>query len=310
MEILSIAFFTAFLSSAVRMAVPIAFGGLGEVFLQKSGVLNIGLEGVMLGGAFCAYAGGVLLGSAWAGLLCGILGGIAVASLHGLLSVRLMQNQSVSGIAINLFIVGLTSYLFKIFTANGLAQIEIMPTIRIPLLADIPIIGEAFFNKDILAYICYILVIVLTVFYKKTRTGMNFAAVGESSRVCDSAGLDVLAYRYKAILVNGILGGVGGAYLVVTQLGVFNDNMIAGRGYIALATVILGRFTSIGVFASSLLFGAAMAMQIRLQAVGIEIPSQVFAMAPYILTLIALLLTAGKNQEPAALAKPFRREER
>lgn len=311
MEILTVAFFTAFLSSAVRMAIPLVYGGLGEVFLQRSGVLNIGIEGVMLSGAFCAYIGIFYWNSPWIGLGLGILGGLLVALLHGFITVHLHQNQSVSGIALNILVLGLTSYFYKIMTTgSSYVQSNTFSTIEIPVLSKIPILGQGLFNQDWLTYCAYGLMIAMVVFYKYSKQGLYFTAVGENARVADTAGLNVTRYRMTAIYVNGILGGIGGAFLVVVQLGAFNDNMIAGRGYIALATVILGRFKPVGVALAALLFGASLALQVRLQAIDVDWPSQVFAMLPYVITLLALVCTAGKSSAPAALTIPFQREER
>ena len=247
-QIFSLSFMTAFLAAAVRLAVPLMYGGIGETIAEKSGILNIGMEGVMLSGAFFSFAGAWYSGNLFVGLLCGMAGGLVVSLLHGLLSITLIQNQSVSGLAINMLMLGVTSFLFKLMSnGQGYQQIETFPNIAIPGLSKIPLIGDAFFNCDFLTYILYVLV----------------------------------------------------------QLGVFTENMISGRGYIALATVILGRYTPFGMFGAALLFGAANALQIRLQTIGVSISPFLLAILPYALTLIAMLGAAGKNSEPEALAKPY-----
>lgn len=305
-QILTVSFITAFLSAAVRLAVPLMYGGIGELYAERSGILNIGMEGVMLSGAFFSFAGAWYTGSLAMGLLCGIAGGLVVSLLHGLLSITLVQNQSVSGLAINMLLLGITSFLFKLMSdGQSYQQIETLPTIAIPGLSQIPFIGEAFFNCDILTYILYVLLILTWLFYKKTNLGLSFSAVGENPGAAESAGINVKKYRWIAMIFNGILGGVGGAYLVLVQLGVFTENMISGRGYIALATVILGRYTPFGVFGSALLFGAANALQIRLQTIGVSVSPYLLAILPYALTLIAMLGSIGKNSEPEALSKPY-----
>ena len=283
-QIFSLSFMTAFLAAAVRLAVPLMYGGIGETIAEKSGILNIGMEGVMLSGAFFSFAGAWYSGNLFVGLLCGMAGGLIVSLLHGLLSITLIQNQSVSGLAINMLMLGVTSFLFKLMSnGQGYQQIETFPNIAIPGLSKIPLIGDAFFNCDFLTYILYVLLILTWIFYKKTNLGLSFMAVGEHPRA----------------------GGIGGAYLVLVQLGVFTENMISGRGYIALATVILGRYTPFGMFGAALLFGAANALQIRLQTIGVSISPFLLAILPYALTLIAMLGAAGKNSEPEALAKPY-----
>lgn len=269
-QILTVSFMTAFLAAAVRLAVPLMYGGIGEIIAEKSGILNIGMEGVMLSGAFFSFAGAWFSKSLMVGLLCGILGGLAVSLLHGLLSITLIQNQSVSGLAINMLMLGVTSFLYKLMS-NGQSyqQLETFQSIALPGLSSIPLIGPAFFNCDILTYILYIFLILTWLFYKKTNLGLSFAAVGEHPRAAESAGIHVNQYRWIVMIFNGVLGGIGGAYLVLVQLGVFTENMISGRGYIALATVILGRYTPFGMFGAALLFGAANALQIRLQTIGV-----------------------------------------
>ena len=233
-QIFSLSFMTAFLAAAVRLAVPLMYGGIGETIAEKSGILNIGMEGVMLSGAFFSFAGAWYSGNLFVGLLCGMAGGLVVSLLHGLLSITLIQNQSVSGLAINMLMLGVTSFLFKLMSnGQGYQQIETFPNIAIPGLSKIPLIGDAFFNCDFLTYILYVLLILTWIFYKKTNLGLSFMAVGEHPRAAESAGIQVKKYRWIVMVFNGILGGIGGAYLVLVQLGVFTENMISGRGYIA-----------------------------------------------------------------------------
>ena len=292
-QIFSLSFMTAFLAAAVRLAVPLMYGGIGETIAEKSGILNIGMEGVMLSGAFFSFAGAWYSGNLFVGLLCGMAGGLVVSLIHGLLSITLIQNQSVSGLAINMLMLGVTSFLFKLMSnGQGYQQIETFPNIAIPGLSKIPLIGDAFFNCDFLTYILYVLLILTWVFYKKTNLGLSFMAVGEHPRAAESAGIQVKKYRWIVMVFNGILGGIGGAYLVLVQLGVFT-------------TVILGRYTPFGMFGAALLFGAANALQIRLQTIGVSISPFLLAILPYALTLIAMLGAAGKNSEPEALSKPY-----
>lgn len=305
-QIFTLSFLSAFLAATVRLAVPLIYGGLGETISEKSGILNIGIEGVMLSGAFFSFAGAWYSGSLLVGLLCGILGGVLVSSLHALLSINLAKDQSVSGLALNMLMLGVTSFLFKLMSnGQNYQQLKTLPTIKIPLLAQIPLIGEAFFAQDVLTYIVYLLLILTLVFYKKTNLGLSFAAIGENPHAAESAGIPVHKYQWISMLCNGILGGVGGAYLVLAQLGVFTENMTSGRGYIALATVILGRYTPFGMFGAALLFGAANALQIRLQTIGVPISPFLLALLPYVITLIAMLWAIGKNSQPESLSKPY-----
>lgn len=304
--ILTVSFLTAFLSAAVRLAVPLIYAGLGEIFAEKAGILNIGMEGVMLSGAFFSFAGAWLSGSLFIGLLCGMLGGLAVSMLHALLSIRLAKDQSVSGLALNMLMLGVTSFLFKLLSAGqSYQQIETMPSIPLPVLSSIPLIGEAFFNRDLMTYVLYALLVLTFLFYRYTNLGLSLTSVGEHPRAAESAGIDVHRCQWLSMVVNGLLGGAGGAYLVLVQLGVFTENMISGRGYIALATVILGRYTPFGMFGAALLFGTANALQIRLQTIGVSVSPYLLAMLPYLITLAAMLGAAGKDSRPESLSKAY-----
>lgn len=311
-QILTISFMTAFLSAAIRMTVPLLYAALGELFAEKTGILNIGMEGVMLNGAFFAFAGAFVSGgNLWVGVLCGMFGGVIVSMIHGVLSITLAQDQSVVGLALNMLFLGFTTFFAKLVkTGDSYAQLSTFQTIEIPVLSKIPLIGPALFNQDIFTYILYILIVVMFVFFAKTTKGLEFEAIGEHPRAADAAGIPVHKYQYIAMVVNGILGGIGGSTLVLVQLGVFTDNMISGRGYIALAAVILGRYTPFGTVGAALIFGAANALQIRLQAIGVPLPANAFAMLPYIITLVALLGSIGRSNEPEALSKPYIRGSR
>ena len=188
-QIMTIGFVTAFLTASVRMAVPLIYAGLGETISEKAGILNIGMEGVMLGGAFFSFAGTLYSGSLAVGLLCGMAGGAMVSAIHGLLSIRLAQDQSVSGIAINIFMAGVTSFLYKLMSSGqSYQQIEPFAKLKMPFLGDIPLIGNALFNQDILTYGVYVLVILVALFYSRTSKGMAFAAIGENPRAAAAAG--------------------------------------------------------------------------------------------------------------------------
>ncbi len=305
-KIFTVSFLTALLTSGVRMAVPLMYAGLGEMVSEKSGVLNIGMEGVMLCGAFFSFAAAYFTGSLVVGLLAGMLAGMLISLLHALLCVKGKQNQTVSGLAINMIGLGITSYLYKLMcNAFPRMQVNILPQMDFPILCKIPVIGPAFFQQDFLAYAAYILLLVAFVFYRYTRVGLNMAAIGEKPMAADAAGIHVERFQWIACAVNGLLGGAGGAYMIIAQLGAFSDNMTAGRGYIALAVVILGRYCPQGVFLAALLFGVANGAQIRLQALGVNVPMQLLAMLPYVITLIALLITSGRSREPESLAKPY-----
>ena len=305
-DLTTVEFLTTLAAATVRLAVPVMFAGLGETIAEKTGILNIGIEGVMLSGAFFAFAGAWYSKSLMAGILCGMLGGIFISSIHGFLSINMAKDQTVSGLALNIFALGFTSYFFKLMqNGSEYQQIDKMEIIKIPVLSKLPVLGQAFFAQDILTYSIYVLMILAFIFYRKTNLGLSFFAIGENPKAAASVGIPVHKYQWISVILNGILGGIGGANLVLVQLGVFNENMTSGRGYIALAAVILGRYSPVGVFAAALLFGTANALQIRLQTIGISISPYILAMLPYAATLFAMLFASGKNNKPKSLAVPF-----
>lgn len=309
-KILTLAFMGSFLSAAVRMAIPLAYAALGEMISQKSGTINIGLEANMLGGAFLGFAVTYWTGSLPLGFLAGMVAGACFGLLHAFFSIYLRQNQNVIGTALNLFALGLISYMFQVIvnrTAGNYPQISTLPTLPIPLLCKIPLIGDAFFNKDIIAYLLYALIIVLVWFLNQTAWGMSLVSVGENPKAADTVGLPVFRIKYLAAAFNGLMSGLGGAYLVLGQLGMFSENVTSGRGYIALSLVVFGRRNPVGVCLAALFMGAANALQFKMQALGVDMPIQVFTGLPYVLTVLVLAISAVKktDADPAALGKPY-----
>ena len=309
-KILTLAFMGSFLSAAVRMAIPLAYAALGEMISQKSGTINIGLEANMLGGAFLGFAVTYWTGSLPLGFLAGMIAGVCFSLLHAFFSIYLRQNQNVIGTALNLFALGLTSYMFQVIvnrTAGNYPQISTLPTLPIPLLCKIPLIGDAFFNKDIIAYLLYALIIVLVWFLNQTAWGLSLVSVGDNPKAADTVGLPVFRIKYLAAAFNGLMSGLGGAYLVLGQLGMFSENVTSGRGYIALSLVVFGRRNPVGVCLAALFMGAANALQFKMQALGVDMPIQVFTGLPYVLTVLVLAISAVKktDADPAALGKPY-----
>jgi simple sugar transport system permease protein len=312
MNIFQLAAISAFLAATVRMAVPLALAGLGETVSEKSGVINIGVEAIMLCGAFFSFIVVFATKSFALGVLAGIAGGMAVSLIHGFLSLKCRADQTIAGLALNFLALGLTNFLFlqSFGRSTTLPAITALKPIAVPLLSRIPILGSVFFYQDIFCYFCYAAVLLLWILFYKTEWGVSLHAVGEHPRAADTAGLSVAGIRFLACCANGILGGLGGAYLSMVKLGFFIENVTAGKGYIALVTVILGRRNPIGVFIAALVIGAAEALQFRLQTSGINIPSQFFTMFPYVITVAALLFSIGRSQNPSALGIPYNRNER
>jgi simple sugar transport system permease protein len=301
--------FAGFLSASMRLAIPIMLAALGGLFAERSGVLNIGLEGMMLIGAFVGFVATFWTGSLAAGVLVAVLAGAIFGLILGFYTVTLGANQVVVGISMNLLAVGITSFFYRLFFGAGTdrPRIDSFTPLDLGAFADIPVIGPLLFRQDALAYVGLGLILVTWFVMAKTRFGLNIRAVGEHPEAAETLGLDVQHIRYLAIGISGGLAALGGAFLSLSATGVFIDNMTAGRGYIALAILILGRRHAVGVLLAALLFGAADALQLRAQLLPTGVPFQFLLMLPYVLTIIVLAGFVGRNGAPAALGIPFRR---
>lgn len=294
---------TSFLEASVRTATPLALAALGELLVERAGVINIGLEGIVLGGAF-----GALLGagsnSLTIGFIVGCTAGVAVAALFALFAVTMRADQIITGTAVNLLVLGLTGALYRgLYGAAGAAlTIPTTGSVAVPLLARIPVLGPALFEQPPPTYLVYLTVPVLWWWLYRTHSGLAVRAIGERPESVRVAGVDTHRWRWVTLLVGGGLGGVAGATLVLSQSGTFAEGMSAGRGFIAIAIVVLGRWRPMGVLIASLLFGAASALQYLFQAMGWRVPYQLFLALPYVLTLLALAGFAGRKIEaPASL---------
>lgn len=293
-----------FLEATVRTAAPLAFAALGELAVERSGVINIGLEGVVLAGAFGALVG-ASAGGVWPGFAVAIAFGVAVAAVFAAFVLWMRADQIITGTAITLLAGGGTGMLYRaLYGATGAAlSIPTSRPLAIPLLARIPVLGRALFAQPPITYALYALVPALWWWMYRTHAGLALRATGESPEAAEAAGVRVLRLRLAAILFGGVLGGVAGGMLVLAQAGTFVENMSAGRGFIALAIVVLGRWHPGGTALAALVFGAASALQYLFQAMGLAAPYQLFLALPYVLTLAALAGVAGRVQAPAALGK-------
>ena len=295
----------AFLEATVRVATPLALAALGETVTERSGVVNIGLEGAMLVGALGAATGALWLGGPWGGLAAGAVAGAAIAMVFALVVVGLRGDQIVTGTAITLGAVGLTGALYRaVFGTTGAALT--LPTfgpVAVPGLSALPLAGRALFAQPAPTYLLFALVPCVWYVLARTQPGLALRAAGESPPAAAAAGLSVTRLRYAATLFGGLMGGLAGATLVLAQAGTFAERMTAGRGFIAIAIVVLGRWHPVGVFLAALVFGAASALQFAFQAAGLDVPYQFFLMAPYLVTLLALAGVGGRARAPAALGK-------
>ncbi len=295
---------SAFVEAAVRSATPLALAALGEVVVECAGVINIGLEGVVLAGAFGALVGAGHGGVA-GGFAAAMLSGALIAAVFGAFAVWLRADQIIAGTAVTLLAVGLTGTLYRsLYGASGAALA--IPTIgpwRVPVFASIPFVGSGFFNQPVVTYVVYLLAPAIWWWMYRTHAGLALRAVGESPSAARTAGVRPARVRVLAIVFGGVMGGLAGGTLVLAQAGTFAENMSAGRGFIAIAIVVLGRWRPIGTAVAALLFGAASAFQFLLQALGLALPYQLFLALPYLLTLLALAGVAGRVRAPAALAR-------
>jgi ABC-type uncharacterized transport system permease subunit len=299
----------AVLSSGVVMMVPLLLAALGELFAERSGVINVGLEGMMLVGALAGVVGAFFGRSPWVGVLCGALGGTAMGLLFALVAVSRGADQVVAGTAMNLLALGGTGAAFRAITERLTAPM-IAPTfdpVAVPGLSRLPIVGEAFFHRNALAYLAYAMVPVAAVVLYHTRWGLKLRAAGENPAAADTMGVNVPHARWQAVLLGGALAGLGGVFLSIGHVRTFSEDMIAGRGFIALAVVIFGRWNPWGIGATALLFGMAQGLSYSFQALNLRAPYQLLLALPYLVTLAALILRGGKSAGPAALAQPFKR---
>ncbi|MFM8321429.1 MAG: ABC transporter permease [Chloroflexota bacterium] len=293
-------------TAAVRLATPLVFAALGGILAERSGVLNIGLEGMMVAGTFGGYLGGLLLGDPWAGALGGMLAGGLFGFIFAWMAVYLRADQVVLGTGINILGLGLTSYFYRAMYKSGVSQFfpgfKVYP---IPGLSEIPILGPVLFQQIPLVYLMYGLAPLTAFVLYRTTWGLKLRAVGEHPQAADTAGISVLRMRLLAVTLSGAFAGLGGAFLSVGQLSAFTEGLVAGRGFIALAAVIFGRWDPLRSTLGCLMFGLADALQLRLQSLGIPAPIEVFLMFPYLLTLVMFILFVSRVRPPASLGKPY-----
>ncbi|HHY38544.1 MAG TPA: ABC transporter permease [Clostridia bacterium] len=300
----------AFASQSVRLATPILLAALGAIFCYRSGVLNIGLEGMMLTGALMGVVGSTLTGQPFIGLLAAAVAGAVMGLIFAVFAVSFLADQAVVGTALNLVSIGFTGYLFRLLM-TGTGETQNVPgfgAMPIPGLERIPILGPIVFNQNIFVYICLVAVVLLQVLLYHTGFGLNMRATGENPRAASAMGVNVFALRYEAVIASGLLAGLGGAALSIGALNLFIEQMSAGRGFIALAAVTFGRYDPIGTLLASLVFGAADALQLRLQVASTGIPYQYIQMLPYVVTLVVLAVVKGKARAPKSTGVRFERE--
>jgi ABC-type uncharacterized transport system permease subunit len=300
---------SALAAGMLRFATPLIFGAMGGILSERSGVINIGLEGMMLMGAFFGIYGADVTGSWVGGIVIGVAAGAAMGLVHAFVSIQLRADQVVSGTAINILALGITGYVFIYHYGDQGTPNEIsrVPNVSLPGIKDISFVGEAIGHANLLTWAALVLVPLLTLFLFRTRGGLRLRSVGEKPRAADSVGLPVLRTRYLAVVASGALAALGGVYLSIALLGSFSENMTAGRGFIALAAVIFGGWRPWGALAGALLFGFSTALAQRLPAFS-ESTAVLFQALPYVLTLVVVAGVIGRSRPPAAIGVPYVKE--
>ncbi|MHB8890930.1 MAG: ABC transporter permease [Candidatus Limnocylindrales bacterium] len=298
------------LQTSLYRAVPITFAALSGVLCERSGVVNIAIEGMLLSGAFVAAVVASITGSTWAGLVGAVITGGLLAAVLAVLSIRYLVNQIIAGTVINIFAAGITAFLSTrvLSQSKGLNTPPRFDPIVIPVLSDIPIIGPIFFSGSFFLYALFVLVglIHFALFY--TRYGLRVRSVGEHPRAADTVGINVQFTRYRNVILGGMVAGLGGAYFTLGSTGSFERDMTAGRGFIGLAAMIFGGWTPVGAFLASLVFGFADALQSRLSILGSQVPSEFLLMVPYIVTIVVVAGLVGRVRMPAADGTPYIKE--
>jgi len=301
--------FTSLLSGALFLSVPLIFGAMAGSVCEHVGVINVAIEGQLLAGAFLAAVVGAIVGNPWVGLLCAPIAGALIGGLLALFAVRYWVDHIIVGVVLNVFATGLTSYLFSTVLTRNTAVFSMavkLPTWKIPLLSEIPVLGPILFAQNVLVYIMYVAVIVLQILMFKSRWGLRLRACGEHPRAADTVGIKVNRTRVINTILGGAIAGLGGAYFTVANGLAFGKQMSAGRGYIALAAMILGGWKPRGALVAALLFGFADNLQNALGVVGVEVPSQFMLMAPYLVTIFAVAGLVGRVRAPAMEGKPYK----
>ena len=302
-----------FLAAILRIATPLLFATLGEMFSERAGVLNLGIEGIMLISAMTGFSGAYFSGDLWIGIAVAMATGAMLGFVHAVLTVALGLSQHVAGIGLTLFASGLAYFLFRlVFGQQSVPpSIKGFTTLPIPFLVDIPVVGPLLFNQFALTYAAFLAVPVAAFLLYRTPWGLALRMTGENPRAADSAGISVIGKRFQAVVLGGALMGVAGAFLSMAQFNAFTFGVISGRGWVAIALVVFGRWDPWRCAFAALLFAAIDALQLRLQAAGLgHIPYQAFLIMPFLLTIVAMALFSRNAVAPAALLKPFRKEER
>lgn len=304
-------FLQELLIATIRMATPLALVALGELYSERVGLVNIGLDGIMTFGAFVGFIVSYSTGNPYIGLLAGALAGVLINMVYAFCTITLCADQTVYGMALNLLAPAVSIFLYRMVFGiqSSLIQGPSLKNIPIPVLSSIPVIGKALFNQTFVVYLLYLLVALTIIFFNKTKQGLNYRSVGEYPKAAESLGINVSLFKYAGCIICGALAGIGGAFLTTGYINTCSEGIVSGRGFIALSAVIFGRWMPSGVVLATLLFGFSDALQLRLQILSPNTPYQLVSMLPYAFTLAALIIFGIKKAGPKANGKPYFREQ-
>jgi general nucleoside transport system permease protein len=311
-EYLQVGMLISIFASAVRMGTIVLFAALGELIVERSGVLNLSVEGMMLTGALAGFLMAYFSDSLWLGVLMAALAGVLISAIFALLAVVLQIDQTVSGLTVNIFAAGLTFFVYRtVFPdvgSQGTPNLVPFSAIKIPYLSQIPILGDLLFSHHAMAYLALLMVLVTGFYMYRTKSGLILRTVGENPRAVDMKGINVTLYRILAVLFGGLMAGLAGSVITLGSAGVFVADITAGRGWLAIAIVIFGDWKPGRILWASLFFGFVDALQMQVQALGVKLPFQLFLAMPYIMTVIAVFLGRRRAGAPIALGTPYVRE--
>lgn len=308
--LLDLGFWVDWLRASIRLSGPLALTAIGGTYSERSGIFNIGMEGMMLSGAFFAVVTSHYTGNPLLATLAGAMAGAILGGFLGVLTISRRADQIIAGIMINLLALGLTNFLFReLLGAAGRQRVPGFPALRVPLLADIPVLGPILFRQDLSVYVAYAIPVVATWVLFRTSWGLEVQAVGEHPFAAHSAGVSVKRVRYLSVIFSGFMAGLGGVALALGGARFFTHGMTAGRGFIAIGAIVLGRWNPARVALACLLFGAADALQLRAQTFDFPVPHEFFAMLPYLLTVAALVGLVGRTRAPSQLGLPYAPED-
>jgi general nucleoside transport system permease protein len=311
-QILSITFIVSLLTSAIRIATPLLFAALGELVTEKAGIMNLGLEGVILLGALTGFLASFSFDSLWSGILAAAISGLLLGLLFAFLVTILKSNQTITGLALLIFCQGLSFYIYRLAFRNiGTGQvptIETFDVVQIPLIANIPILGEILFSQRMITYAVLLIVPLISWFLYKTPQGLTLRVIGENPRAVDTKGINIYRYQLLAILFGCMMASIGGAFLTLGSSGMFVPGISSGRGWIAIALVIFGDWKPSKILLGSLIFAFLDSLQLHIQGIGVQFPYQIMLAVPYVMTILALVINQRREGAPINLGITYHRE--